>query len=262
MKRVVLILLLCSAVGIFFLTGLFSMKSNDGPEKPAGKEYPPGIVLSFDDDYIDDWYEAEKQMEPYHWKATFFICKYELFTPEQKEKLHYLQKKGHDIAGHGYMHRDAVKYTAQFGIERYLNDEIVPMKSAMSRDGFNVHSFAYPEGSRNAALDEALLQDFDIIRGTTYGELDPEVQYCYYEGKRVIYGLGIDDDYKQFNVPYYKRLMDYAKEHHKIVIFYGHKIVKNADERLETPTAALQEICRHATENGLKFYTVDDLKKL
>jgi peptidoglycan/xylan/chitin deacetylase (PgdA/CDA1 family) len=201
-------------------------------------------------------------LQPQGWKATFFICKYGTLTPQQKEKLHYLQDRGHDIAGHGYNHENAVKYTAAHSLEGYVNDEILPLETAMAKDGFKITSFAYPDGARNTALDVELFKYFDFVRGTTYGALPPERQYCYYSGNRLIFGLGIDDDYKQFNVEYYKSLMDFAKKNNKIVIFYGHKTVDNADENLETPMAALEELCKYAVASGLKFYTVDDLKKL
>lgn len=247
---------------LLLLTGFFSCeeKKKPMPVQAIKKVCQPGIVLTFDDDYIDDWCNAEKLLRPYNWKATFFICKYGSFTPQQKQKLHYLQNMGHDIAGHGYNHQNAVKYSAVHGLNGYVKDEILPLKSAMAKDGFNIRSFAYPDGARDTGLDQELFNYFNIIRGTTYGELPPEEQYCYYNENRLIYGLGIDDDYKQFNVEYYKSLMDYAKRHNKIVIFYGHKTVADADENLETPLAALKDLCKYAVENGLKFYTVDDLK--
>lgn len=229
--------------------------------KPVKKSYQPGVIFSFDDNYIDDWYVADKLLHPYGWKATFFVTWYGSLTADQKVKLHYLKDNGHDIAAHGYNHLNALKYYKEFGMEKYIKDDILPLKSAMAKDGFDVHSFAYPDGAHDSTLDTELLKYFDIIRGTTYEEIPPESQYCYYEGKRVIYGLGIDDDYKQFNIQYYKTLMDYAKTHNKIVIFYGHKTVPDADEKLETPLSALEELCKYAKNTGLKFYTVDDLAK-
>jgi peptidoglycan-N-acetylglucosamine deacetylase len=264
MNRHVYALIGLFALGISVALGVALEEEKTVTQQPKPKEYPPGIVLTFDDDYIADWYNAEKLLRPYNWKATFFICKYGLFTPEQKQKLHLLKAAGHDIAGHGYNHENALKYVAAHGLDNYANDEIIPLKAAMAKDGFNIHSFAYPDGAgaHDSKLDDKLLKYFDIVRGTTYGELPPDVQYCYYEGDRVIYGLGIDDDYRQFNLPYYKSVMLYAKQHHKIVIFYGHKTVDNADEKLETPFEALQQLCEFAVNNGLKFYTVDDLRKL
>ena len=256
-----------ASVGLFMASLLFTGCFSSEEKKPKSvtpveKAYQPGIVLTFDDDYIEDWCNADKLLNPQGWKATFFICKYISFTPEQKKKLHYLQDRGHDIAGHGYNHQNAIKYSAAHGLNGYVKDEILPLKALMAKDGFNISSFAYPDGARDAALDKELFNYFDIIRGTTYGELPPSKQFCYYTGNRLIYGLGIDDDYKQFNVAYYKSLMYYAKKHNKIVIFYGHKTVENADENLETPMYALEDICKYAKNNGLKFYTVDDIKKL
>ncbi|KIA92298.1 hypothetical protein OA93_23440 [Flavobacterium sp. KMS] len=263
MKRIIYALIGLFTLGILLYTAsTYSEEKKSKPLLTVKKESQPGIILSFDDNYIDDWYNAEKRLRHLDWKATFFICKYDSLNATQKKKLHYLQDMGHDIAAHGYNHENALKYSAKYGIDKYIKEEILPLKAAMDKDGFNLRSFAYPDGARNGDLDKELLKYFDIIRGTTYGKLYPESQYCYYEGNRVIYGLGIDDDYKQFDVAYYKTLMDYAKKHNKIVIFYGHKTVDIADEKIETPLAALQEICEYAKANKLKFYTVDDLKNL
>ncbi|KAF2336953.1 polysaccharide deacetylase family protein [Flavobacterium daemonense] len=240
---------------------MYSEEKSSAP-KPLKKSYPPGVLFTFDDDYIDDWYEADQLLHPYNWKGTFFVCWYASLDKEKKSKLHYLQDRGHEIAGHGYNHLNALKYSKEFGIEKYINDDILPLKAAMKKDGFDIHTFAYPDGARDAALDTELLKHFDIIRGTTYEEIRPESQFCYYDDSRVVYGLGIDDDYKQFNIPYYKSLMDYAKAHNKIVIFYGHKTVSNADEKLETPLSALEDLCKYAKNKGLKFYTMDELAKL
>lgn len=264
MKFKLFLLIILIGIAVFFVASAIYHPTEQTKKlkQPVNKFYKAGIVLTFDDDYIDDWYDAEKVLRPYNWKATFFICRYSTFTPGQKQKLRHLKAAGHDIAGHGFNHLNAIKYAAEFGLDKYINDEILPLKAAMAKDGFDIRSFAYPDGAHSVALDKELLKYFDIIRGTTYGELAPESQYCYYQGERVIYGLGIDDDYKQFNVPYYKTLIDYAKAHDKIVIFYGHKIIENADEKLETPLHALEDLCRYASEKGLTFYTVDELKKI
>lgn len=230
--------------------------------KPVKKSSRAGVVFTFDDNYIEDWYVADELLHQYGWKATFFVTWYASLTAEQKAKLHALNKNGHEIAAHGYNHLNALKYYKEFGIEKYIKDDILPLKAAMAKDGFDVHSFAYPDGAHDATLDKKLLNYFTTIRATTYEEIPPQSQYCYYEGKRVIYGLGIDDDYKQFNLPYYKSLMDYAKKHNKIVIFYGHKTVPDADEKIETPLSALKELCEYAKSKDLKFYTVNDLAKL
>lgn len=259
-KKIAAILL----VAVIAFVVVFKMYSEEktAAVKPVKKAYPPGVVFTFDDDYIDDWYNAEKLLRPLGWKATFFVCWYGSLTRDQKDKLHYLQDMGHDIAGHGFNHLNALKYSKEFGVQKYIEDDIIPLKAAMKKDGFNIHSFAYPDGARDTELDKELLKHFDIIRGTTYDEIPAAQQYCYYEGNRLVYGLGIDDDYKQFNIPYYKTLIDYAKAHDKIVIFYGHKTVENADEKIETPLSALEELCKYTKEKGLKFYTIDDLAKL
>ena len=45
----------------------------------------PGIVLSFDDDRVDNWFEHLAFLDSSGVKATFYICKYNRFTADQKE---------------------------------------------------------------------------------------------------------------------------------------------------------------------------------
>jgi peptidoglycan/xylan/chitin deacetylase (PgdA/CDA1 family) len=37
--------------------------------------YKAGVVISFDDAYVDQWFEANKVLKKYDWKATFCVCR-------------------------------------------------------------------------------------------------------------------------------------------------------------------------------------------
>ena len=66
-----------------------------------------GVVLTFDDKYIDEWYMADSALQQYHWKATFFVTKINTLTPQQIDKLHFFVSEGHLVGGHGYKHLNA-----------------------------------------------------------------------------------------------------------------------------------------------------------
>lgn len=223
--------------------------------------YQPGIVLTFDDVFVDEWYDADQTMASYNWKATFFITKYDQYTEGQILKLHILEGKGHEIGGHGLHHLKASDYISSYGMPAYFNDEILPMIQLMQTDGFDLKTFAYPYGDRNAGIDHELLGYFKILRGTTYGRMNPAHQNCFFTGSSVVYGLGIDESYGN-DIEYLKNLMQFAKEHNKIVIFYGHQIVTQATANYQTPLDKLEKICQFANENGLKFYKADELTNL
>ena len=47
-------------------------------KKTMAKNKPPyqaGVVLSFDDSYVNEWFEADKKLGHYAWKATFCVSK-------------------------------------------------------------------------------------------------------------------------------------------------------------------------------------------
>lgn len=248
--------------GLFLLLLLGCSPDNDNNNTPPLNEgYPPGIVLTFDDTFIDEWYAADALMQQYNWKATFFVTNFDSTTESQQVELAELMNNGHEIGGHGLHHLNAPNYVASLGMEAYINSEITPMIQLMNANGYTLKSFAYPFGAQNKQLDNRLLGIFNILRGTTYGKVEPRLQNCFYTGKRVIYGLGIDDNYGN-DISYLKSLMKYAKDHNKIVIFYGHKIVKTATDKYQTPMSKLTEICEFATQNGLIFYTASALATL
>jgi peptidoglycan/xylan/chitin deacetylase (PgdA/CDA1 family) len=95
----------------------------------------PGIVFSFDDSYrINDWYKYGKDIFGYYdVKVTFNINAIHHFegkrehTQKEIDMLIELQSNGHEIAHHGFKHRKATEYSIEFGIARWLEDEVVSL---------------------------------------------------------------------------------------------------------------------------------------
>lgn len=248
-------ILLCT----FFL---FSCENKTASQKSNPKEINPGVVISFDDTSINEWYQADKILSQYSWKATFCVSKINTLSHSEIKELIQLQKEGHEIAGHGFHHFNAPKFVVKNGVNAYINQEINPMLTLMHFYNFKVTSFAYPFGFRNANIDKALLKKFKIIRGTTYGAEDPFFQNCYFNNSRLVYGIGIDTDHPNFSIPYLIKLLDYAERKHKILVLFGHKPVLKITANYQTKIETLQLICNYVKQHNMTFYTLSELNNL
>ncbi len=245
-----------------FLLLLTFLGCDSKKQKPEPNSYEAGVILSFDDAYVDEWFEADQALKKYGWKATFNVCRIDSIGGPQMKKLLQLQKEGHEIAGHGYHHYNAVKFVQQNGIDAYMKQEIDPMIASMKKKSFKVTSFAYPYGERSDALDKALSSDFKIIRGRAFGGEVPEKQDSYFNNKKIVFAFDIDNSHIHFSIPYVLELLDYAKKNNKILLLCGHKPVKNVTENYQVKIETLEFICKYMKQHDLKFYKLSDLDDL
>jgi len=247
--------LLCT----FFI--FFSCKKEKLKPVPKPKMIP-GVVLSFDDDYVNEWFHTDQALKKYAWKGTFFVCKINTLKSNEIQKLLELQNEGNEIAGHTLNHVNAVDFLKNHTIDEYMNQEINPMLDLMHFYDFKVTSFAYPYGGRTPSLDTALLHKFKIVRGRAFCEETPSKQNCYFKKSRLVFSFSIDDSHNHFNTHHLLRLLDYAKKHNKILILNSHKTVKNVNGDYQTKMATLELICKYIKRNRMEFYTLSDLEKL
>ena len=227
-------------------------KTDDGNKKG-------GVVITFDDRAIEEWYMADSLLKNHEWKATFCVSQIKKCTSEEIQKIHELDNAGHEIAGHGLNHLNSVEYTSTHGIDSYLNDEIIPMLNIMENESIISNSFSYPYGARNDLTDNALLDYFKIIRGTISGEKKPSDHNCYFNNSPIVFGIGIDNHYEHFSEEYVLDLLDYAKENNRILILYGHVPVVNVTTKYQTDISTLELICDYIRENDMEYYTLKDL---
>ncbi|PZX92599.1 polysaccharide deacetylase [Flavobacterium aquariorum] len=243
---------------VFFFLAFISCEKKAEKLKP----YQAGVVISFDDAYVDEWFYADKVLKKYNWKATFCVCRIDSIGAPQIKKLLELQKEGHEIAGHGYHHYNAVKFVAAHGINEYVKQEIDPMMASMKRFSFNVTSFAYPYGERSDAIDKALTPKYKVIRGRAFCQDVPEKEGCYFRNSKFLYAFDIDDSHIHFSIPYLLELLDDAKKKNKILILCSHKPVKKLTGNYQTRIETLEFLCKYMKLNNLKFYRLSDLDNL
>lgn len=255
MKNIILkIVLVCA----FFL--FFSCKKEN--PKPVNKPFKAGVVLSFDDAYVNEWYATNQKLEKYSWKGTFFVCRINTLDQSEIEKLLEMQKQGHEIAGHTYTHINAIPFLTNHSIDEYINQEIDPMLHLMQFYGLDVSTFAFPYGGRTKKLDVALLKKFKIIRGRAFCEENAGKQGCYYSNSNLVFSFSIDYTHNHFNIPHLLKLLEYAKKNNKILLLNSHKTVDKISGDYQTKNATLEFICKYIKNNNLNFYTLSDLEKL
>lgn len=255
MKKYILkIVLLCT----FFI--FFSCEKEN--PKPASKTYKAGVILSFDDAYVNEWFASNQKLKKYSWKGTFCVCKINTLRHYEIKKLLELQKEGNEIAGHTLNHINAVDFLRVHTINEYINQEIDPMLNLMNFYDLKVTSFAYPYGGRTKKLDAALLKKFKIIRGRAFCEEVAAKQGCYFNESNLVFSFSIDDTHNHFNIPHLLKLLEYAKKNDKILILNSHKTVENVTGDYQTKDATLEYICKYIKRNHMRFYTLSDLNKL
>jgi len=246
---------------LFFVLFAFFSCEKEKP-LPTNHPYKAGVILSFDDAYINEWYATNQKLKKYSWKGTFFVCRINTLDQSEIEKLLEMQKEGHEIAGHTYNHVNAVDYLRVYTIREYLNNEIDPMIRLMNFYGLDVSTFAYPYGGRTKKLDAALLKKFKLIRGRAFCEHVANKQGCYYENSNLVFSFSIDDTHNHFNIPHLLGLLEYAKKNNKILILNSHKTVDKVSGDYQTKNATLEYICKYIKSNNMNFYTLSDLEKL
>lgn len=234
----------------------FSSCSKKGESTPQA-----GVIITFDDAFVDEWFEANQVLKKYHWKATFNVCRIDSIGKPQLQKLSELEKEGHEIAGHGYHHYNAVKFVTKNGMDEYLKQEIDPMTKSMKQKNFHVTSFAYPYGERSDSLDKALDSRFKIIRGRAFCGYAPEKEGCCFNGSKYVYAFDIDNSHIHFSYHYLLELLDYAKKNNKILLLCSHKPVKEVTANYQTKIETLEFVCNYIKLNNMKYYTLHDLDK-
>lgn len=244
-------------LALFFVLGLLV-----SCEKKEVKPFQAGVVLTFDDTYVKEWFEANEVLKQYSWKATFCVSKINTLDESEIKDLQELEKEGHEIAGHGLHHYNAVKFIEKYGIDDYMNQEVNPMLDFMKRKSFKINSFSYPEGERTAKLDSVLLTKFKIIRGRAFRDEIPSLQDCYFNKQKIVFAFDIDNNHVNFSIPYLLKLLEYANKNHKILILCSHKVVKNVTANYQTKLETLELICNYMKRNNMKYYTLSDLSSL
>lgn len=240
---------------IIILFVSFSCNKND--VTPGGNTRG-GIALTFDDYSIDNWYRYINVLDSLGAKATFYISNYNKLTVEQKNKLHDIQKRGHEIAFHSTNHVNFVKYADSAGCNKLIKKEIADGLRMMNNDGFYPTTFAYPYGQHNDKLDKLLLKHFKSVRALN-GTQDLSRSLSSIGNNQLIFGLGIDESSKR-DLGKIEGLLYLAQQRNSCATLLVHNIERN-DIKMQLPLWKLKEIILTAKSLSLKFYTISEISK-
>ncbi len=219
----------------------------------------PGVVLTFDDDRVENWSQYLPFLDSAGIKATFYVSRYHCMSPQKKNQLAIIRNHGHEIAYHTANHLNMMDYVYRYKhpIEELIRKEIEPDLKMMRRDGFNPVTFAYPYGAHNPLLDKALSKYFKSVRALN-GSLDFTKSLVSGINNAVLYGLGIDKGSNRSNADINKVLTS-ARNNSTIAVFVAHDI--NTGGKLSVSVATLKMIARFVKANNLTYYTASEISQ-
>lgn len=233
----------------------------------------PGIAFSFDDSArILDWCKYGIELFGYYdVKATFNVNGVHTIegrrdhTQEEIDMLLELQSNGHEIAHHGYKHRNANKYCAEFGMVKWIEDEIKKLFSWMDLQSHSKNkekfrktvSFAYPYFSYSEKMNKEIIPKYyKVARGHLIGG-----NLIDFNSTGVVPSLCIDSHLlrKPSNV---NKILKFAKTACKNIIFTSHSILPEEAQWEEFGWEFTENEGRWRTSPRVIQYIIDEARKL
>ena len=223
----------------------------------TGAMQEPGIVLTFDDDKVDNWYNYLPLLDSAGAKVTFYICKYNRFTKEQKRKLAVIQSHGHEIAFHSTNHYNMEEYVYKnkHTIDDLMRCEIEAGLKLMNNDGFYPVTFAYPYGAHNGLFDKMLMRYFKSVRALN-GTQDFSKSIVPNTKNNLLFGLGIDKSSKRSEADIINVLQS-AKNNNACVVLVAHEI--NTASKFSITLPRLKKIMEYVKANHLKYFSASEI---
>ena len=137
-----------------------------------------GLAFAFDDDHVAHWLDGRMMFQQYGARLSFFLTRYARLQPDERAGVAQLAADGHDIEPHSVAHLDGPQYVEDFGLDAYLNDEVLPSMTVLAADGYAMSTYAYPFGARTDQTDQAILQHVGQLRSVAMTWGAPIVAPC------------------------------------------------------------------------------------
>lgn len=229
-----------------------ALDESEGNTGEAVTKLVPGIALTFDDAYFDEWIEMLPILNKYNAKATFFISlNYPQSDINCREKILKLYNAGNEIGLHTMNHPHLSTYLKHHSINYYYKNEILPEILLFNSLGISPSSFAYPFGEHNAESNTFLSQYFNKIR-CMYGSANIR------KVEKVIGASSIISS----SLKDYKEEILYAKLDSNIWVLLEHKPVLELTGNDTFTFSLLDSICKFVSEQNMRFYTLKEIDSL
>jgi peptidoglycan-N-acetylglucosamine deacetylase len=236
-----------------------------------------GIVLSFDDHFIADWYALRPIFKQYGAKVTFYITCRDSLRHNEVAMLKQLQADGHEVAFHGTLHARATNLMDSFGPDKYVEMELSPGMNFMAAAGFRPTSYAHPGGNHDSRVDSVLFANgFTILRDVAISRrvfknvplyaIAPRIMndiYYRFDKSREVNALLIDFD-SGVSFQDIEDAIKTAKDTHTALMLFGHQPLYAAPKNgaYGFDVALLEKTLKAAKAENLKFYTMSELPAL
>jgi peptidoglycan-N-acetylglucosamine deacetylase len=255
-------LVMAFLVGVLLAATAFIYLRYLHPDYAYRRPAQAAFVISFDDQYITEWYEHRDLFKKYAVQATFFITAPHSLTPEELSMLRSLVADGHEVGSHGAHHVNALQYSKEHGLANYIQHEVVPAINTLQVLGFTPVTFAYPYGANSRHTDHELSKYFYLLRGDSWkveGKSIDELDRIFYnyDGRRVINGLGIDHG-SGVTIQDIKLAFTRAASRNEAVILYAHAI-NNSNKAYSISPAMLEKVFVAARQQHLTSLTFKNL---
>lgn len=234
-------------------------------DAPLATANGPGIALSFDDSFAEEWYDVSLLLDTYGAVATFFFVRFDQLDEDELDKLRDMANRGHEIGCHSYRHEPSGKYERQHSAQAWIDDDILPAIDAMWAEGFQPLSFAFPHGEYTDATGEAALEHFQHIRGSHFIGPVPSVKsqnkvfIPAEELPRRPFSCSFAID-KRYGITEQRLTgaLERAIKNNEVLSMYGHRPLVDPHEGLETSYALLEHVMEFAQDHSMTFYRYRD----
>jgi len=222
----------------------------------------PGVVLTFDDSFIDSWSKVMTIFQERDVVATFFCHRWGSvergdITEKEVALLKSFEGYGHEIGYHTVDHMSTrdIKYKIYNTIEEkakaYLDEQIKPGVNNMRERGFNPSSFSYPYITGQPEHNKIIRETLPHIREF--------FAHVYVMDEKPAGGSKTLEDIKLY--------LDKFKKDKEIGVLLGHWILEKKEfisdrHAYRTSVEKLIQIIDYAQEIGLKFYTLEEAHRI
>lgn len=234
---------------------------------------PPGIALTFDDRYVEEWTRLRPLFKKYNARVTFYVTQFDSLTPQEIALLHQLQRDGHEIGAHGAAHIRVLDWLRGGGsLDDFFRFEIEAEVNSMRKAGFRPVTFAHVGGQQTWWTDRRLLRDhFLLLRDVAMTErrlpffvlrrpvFNMDEIYYRFDGDPTVHSLLIDQ-YTHITDAQLKDGLIRAKNTGSVLMLLGHHpLFTPSDEPYAFSVARLEKLLAEAQRLGLKTYTMAEL---
>lgn len=237
-------------------------------KSPNDKLLGAGILITVDKN-ADTWFPYRQFLKEHGAKLTFYIEEYHTLDSAQKARLLAMVSDGHEVAHHTKTHPHCDEYVADYGMQQFIDEEILSVTALMQQDGFNPQTFAYPFGDCTTELDKELIKHFKSVRKiidtySTKRMADMDQAYYRFGNLTFFYACGIDRRYKH-PMEEIEEALEVAKNSRSTISLYTHYItpapLENDPSESYIIDTDFKQIILKAEELGLTFYTASEVSR-